>query len=263
MDRFGSGSWSPRREGVVDSWAELPEVGPYTVGPVVRVGPRGLTRLAAHPDREDLLELEHYTALAATVQRDLDGALMQDLARASAVRHRHLADVHGVGLLDGAPYVVRSHCPGRTLAAALDRGPLEPAAAAGVLYSVAEALVALVEQGNRPEACAMGGFDAEDVLLGFDGGVFLIGTGLKRARGPGDTPLEADLAALRSLARALWPALELVEAQPDVAAWALALRKRYPDACGLRSVNVARTLRARFDEAIPRERALLGLPTLH
>lgn len=263
VNLFGEGSWSPRRDLAVVRWSEpCPQVGSYRLGPMVRQSALGTIWLAVSPEDERVLELEHYTGLEHVVQSDPEGALMLDLAHVMGLRHRHLATIIGAGLLDGAPYVVRPHLLGRTLADVLGQHAVGPEPATGVLYAVAEVLGALAAEGPRPGACAMGGFDAEDIFLGFDGSILLTGAGLARGRGGDSARLARDLLALVALADQLLPP-DTLPAPEDAASWALALRRAYPDRCGLRTQAVGRMLRACYCDAIPGERAALGLPTLH
>lgn len=234
--------------------------GPYLLGPEVRSTARGVVHLATHPDHDPLLELEHYTELADAVRDDPDGRLMLDLALVSTIEHRHVAAMAGVGLLDDAPYVVRPHVPGRALDEVLQRGPLEPETALGVLYAVAEALGYLAEEGPQPGACSMGGLDPDDVLLGFGGAILLVGTGLSRVRK--DEAGDDGPALARFAAQLIDPA-DLPEPGLAPAVWARALRKSFPEACGRRAERVARGLRARFAESIDSERENLGLPPIH
>ena len=258
----GEGGWGPRRDGVAAAWPEHAPVGTYRRGPLVRSTGLGTLWLAASPDDERLLELEHYTHLVPYIQADPKGALMLDLSMVMSLRHRHLGCILGAGLMDGAPYVVRPHLLGRPLHSVLQLGPLPEDAAIGIAYALAEVLAYLAVEGPRPGSCSMGGFGPEDVFLGFDGSILLLGSGLARGRGGASAPLARDYLALQAVTQLILPNLERPIAE-DASSWARALRVGYPDPCGLRGRSVGHLLRARFHAAIPGERAALGLPTLH
>ncbi len=247
---------------MVQPWATSREAGPYRVGPLVRKTLRGTVCLAVSEEDERLLEFEHYTGLKQRMHADPEGALMLDLAQVMGLRHHHLAHIDGAGLFDGVPYVVRAHLPGRTLAEVMMQGELPKDAAIGIAYGISEVLGQLAEEGARPGACAMGGFEAEDVFLGFDGSILMTGAGLKQVRSGANAPLSSDLAALVSLAQLMLPQRSWTPAE-DSASWAQALRRLDPEPCGMRTANVGRLLRQRYRDVIAGERAALGLPALH
>lgn len=156
------------------------------------------------------------------------------------------------------PYVARPFRLGRTLAQAIDRGPAGPHVMPGILHCVADALAWLADQGPWPGACAMGGFDEQDVFLGFDGSIQLVGIGLGLVRGAVD-PIEADCESLgRLLLR-----FGVSAGGATCADVARSLRRAHRDACGERSLRLAAWLRSRFGEAIQHEREAFGLTTIH
>ena len=260
-------SWDARRDALERSFTERRTVGPYRLGDQIRVSRFGAVWLALSPDDERVLELEHYADLEGQVAADPEGVLMQGLGACVGLHHRHLAELVGVGLLDGAPYVVRVHRPGRLLAEVLQDGPLAPELAAGVSYALAEVLDYLAHEGPWPGAAAHGGPDRDDVLLGYDGSILLLGVGLQAVREAGDAPLVRDFEGLKSLAMAMGgEAPEVVQAVLEAADPGDVkdrLRRRYREPCGLRAMTVAGLMRARYAERIVAERSALGLPMLH
>lgn len=263
----GETSWDPRRDALEGSFTERRVVGSYRLGDQLRVSRFGAVWLALSPDDERVLELEHYADLEGQVARDAEGVLMQGLGACVGLRHRHLAELVGLGLLDGAPYVVRVHRPGRLLAEVLEDGPLPHDLVAGVAYALADVLDYLASEGHFPGACAHGGPDRDEVLLGYDGTIQLLGVGLPGARGAGHAPLARDFEGLKALALAMGgeapDVVREVLAAADPADVKARLRRGFREACGLRAMTVAGLMRARYAERIGAERDALGLPTLH
>lgn len=262
VNPFGDTGWRARRDGLHSEWPTSRQAGPYRVGPLVRKTLRGSVWLAVSEDDEHLLEFEHYIGLKQHMHSDPEGAVMLDLAQVMGLRHPHLAFIEGAGLFDGVPYAVRAHRPGRTLAEVLSQDRLPVDAAIGIAYALSEVLGQLAEEGPQPGACAMGGFEAEDVFLGFDGSILLTGAGLKQVRSGADAPLSADVTALSSLAHLTLPGHSWAGAE-DCKSWGRILRTLDPEACGMRTANVGRLLRQRYGDVITGERAALGLPALH
>ncbi|MCA9554776.1 MAG: hypothetical protein KC933_32400 [Myxococcales bacterium] len=261
----GETSWDPRRDALERSFTQRRVVGPYRLGDQIRVSRLGAVWLALSADDERVLELEHYADLEGQVAADTEGLLMQGLGMCADLRHRHLAEVVGVGLLDGAPYAVRVHRPGCLLSEVLEDGPLSEDLAAGVIYAMAEALEHLHGAGPFLGACAHGAPDRDEVLLGYDGAILLLGVGLATARGQDDEALARDFEGLKALALATQAStvVEEVLGAVDVADAKGRLRRRFREACGLRAMAVAGMMRGRYAERIAAERSALGLPTLH
>lgn len=263
--------WTPSRRGVDPSEFARGSVGPYRLGRTVRTTDLGEVRLALSDAFEEIMEVECLAALAGTALAGPEGTLLADIAPVVGLRHRHLATVAGAGIADGVPYLVRVHRPGRTLFELLER-EARAAASLGpaVLFAVVEALAFLAEEGGAAGACALGGFDARDVLLGFDGGPCLLGTGLRRVRAGGRDPILADLESARRLAELFD---ETSEVRLDLAALAAAagsasdlaahLRRAHREACARMHETVGSVLRAHFGDDIQRERAFFGMATLH
>lgn len=71
----------------------------------------------------------------------------REAAAIARVRHAGLAAIFEVGEADGKPYLVMEHVEGRTLAVALDRGPLPEPTAVAVGRSLAAALAEVHRRG--------------------------------------------------------------------------------------------------------------------
>lgn len=111
----------------------------------------------------------------------------------------------------------------------------------------------------------MGGFDARDVWLGFDGSISVTGTGFQTLREV-ECPLTADLDALFVLMDDLggWLGRAFAPTRPlGLEEVARALRRSHREACGRRTSFVGAHVRAIFPEAVLRERSFFGLTTLH
>jgi len=257
-DVWVEGLWSLRREQVDPTQFTRGHIGPYLLGPTVRATPMGEVIAALHGSFEEIVEIERYAALRDSGP---EPPVLADLAYVSLLRHRAIAPIIGAGMDGGAPYVVRPHRLGRTLADVLSRGPIEAELSGAILQVVAEALAWLVEQGPARGSCAMGGVDESDVFLCFDGEVQLLGIGTKLARAPGRDPIEADLASLRELADRL--EIRTIENAVSSEEASVLLRRAHRAACGERAARIGAMMRTRFESAIHRERALYGLPLLH
>lgn len=242
-------------------------LGPYRLGPTARRTAWGEV-IVALDEHNSVVEVDLLDALAASPLIAPESGLMTDIAAIAALRHRHVIPLVGAGVHDGVPYLVRPHRLGRTLASLLDVVTLPIEVGAVILHAVTEALVFLTEAGPNPSACAMGGFDARDVYLGYDGSVGLVGVGLRRARGHADDAREADLAACFALARSLERGVEA--RLPSAIAGANAVsdvsrlvRRRYGNACVHGAAHVGATMRRAFSGQLAEDRALFGLPPIH
>lgn len=222
------------------------------------------------PDHLDhLVEIEFLNDLATPELVGVEGHLLADVAHVIGLRHRHISTVIGAGIEDEVAYVVRGHRLGRTLAQVLDfvtRLPI--GVASGILYAVAEAVAFLAEEGASPGVCSMGGLDAHDIFLGFDGTIELVGTGLQAARCERKEPTAADLQALLLLAeqlglredKALNEKLTKVSSLEEVA---FMVRRAHRESCGFRQQRVGAFLRLHFADEILVERSGFGLTTIH
>ena len=243
-------------------------LGPYRLGPTLRRTAFGEVLIAVHERQSRLVELDILDALAQTRLAAPGDNVMSDLAHVVGLEHRHIATVVGSGMHDNVPYVVRQHRLGRTLAQLIDRAATLCAhAAAGVAFAVAEACAFLSTQGPAPGSCSMGGFDARDVLLGYDGTISLVGIGLQRARGNDEPPAVADVQSCFGLIRQLDAAsnagLSSAAASASTAAdLARILSRCFSDACAARRRHVGTALRRHFSDEIQHDRALFGLKPL-
>ncbi|MFO0723495.1 MAG: hypothetical protein U1E65_06930 [Myxococcota bacterium] len=258
-----------------DSWtigaAEIDEssfrggrVGPFSLGPSVRRTAFGEVIIGLHRENRDIVEIDLYDALLGTPFASPESPLMSDLARVSALRHKNIAPIIGAGFDEGVPYVVRPHRLGKTLAELVNQGPIPGELAAVVLYAVSEGLDFLSEEG---EGAAMGGLDARDVFLGYDGSVSLVGIGLRRVRGHEGDPRALDLQAAFSMARHLsrWSDAQLPAVIAGVSSFrelSRALRRRFASACAAGPRHVGSALRRAFPQVIREERAFFGLEPL-
>lgn len=250
------------------------QVGPYRLGKTIRITAFGEVILGLPSDLENLVEIELFDSLKDTPLVAPESPFMQDLAAVATIEHRHVRRLLGSGFADGVPYVVRPYRLGRTLAQFGDRivrekNMLDPSTAAGILFAVVDACDFLAEQGEAAGVCSMGGFDARDVFLSFDGSIHLVGLGLKRARLLADeSPIQADLKSCFALARYLdelskGQLTSCVAAARSTAELKKALGKRFGEACANRHRLVGMNLRETFADAVVEERAFFQLPTLH
>jgi serine/threonine protein kinase len=74
-------------------------------------------------------------------------ALLADARTAQSVSHPHVAALFDVGEQDGFLYLAHEFVPGQSLAALLDKGPMEADAAVELALQVAEALAHVHRQG--------------------------------------------------------------------------------------------------------------------
>ncbi len=74
-------------------------------------------------------------------------ALLADAGKAREVSHPHIAALFDVGEQDGFLYLAHEYVPGQTLAAMLDKGPLDPEAALELALQIAEALARVHRHG--------------------------------------------------------------------------------------------------------------------
>lgn len=253
--------------GVDESAFDAGILGPYRLGPSARRTAWGEVILALPEGGAGVVEVDLLDALVSSPLSSPESGLMADIAAIAALRHKHLVPLVGAGVHEGVPYVVRPHRLGRTLAGLIDAVDVPVEVGAVILFAVAEALVFLGDAGASPAACAMGGFDARDVYLGYDGTVGLVGLGLRRARGHVDDAPEADLAACFQLARALERGVEArlpsaIAGATDAREIARAIRRRYGSACAHAAVHVGATMRRAFAQELAEDRALFGLPPL-
>lgn len=235
-------------------------VGPYVLGRTVRATDLGAVALALHRGIDHVVEIERFDALRGTELAGPDGLLLQDLAHVVGLRHRYLLPIIGAGIDAGVPYVVRPHRLGRTLDELCMENFVALDLIAAVFHAVAEVVGWLAEQGPHPGACSLGGFNEEDIMLGFDGSVMLMGAGLARVRAGDRDPAEADYEALRALL--LEYEMESLLAE-DATRTSHRIRRAVREVCSERAARIGAALRAKFEDDIQQERADFGLATLH
>ncbi|MGF1508962.1 MAG: hypothetical protein ACFB9M_05605 [Myxococcota bacterium] len=250
--------------GAVDANAFSGRLGPYRIGRSVRTTASGEVVLALHDQDPRIVELELLDPIRVQEQ---DRPVLEQVNHMLGVDHRHVAQILGAGIVDNVIYVARIHRLGRTLAQTmvgeLGQKELGPA----IAYAVADALQFLAEAGPRPGACALGGFDSRDVMLGFDGSITLVGAGLQALR-DAQAPLQADRSSLVHFILELdrWLGTEIapmVPANGAPGALAVALRKTHRDACGQGRASLGAFLRSAFADSLREERAFFGMSTLH
>ncbi len=257
--------WTPQRTRVDEAAFDDRRLGPYRLGRRVRVTALGEVRLAIGDAFEEVVAIERCELLGSL--GGSERALLADVAHVIGLRHRHLVEVLGAGVDGEVPYIVRAHRLGVPLADAHEAaGELELATAAGILHAVLEVVGFLANEGPSPGACALGGFDEDDVLLGYDGTVHLTNTGMRLVRCPNGDALRADLSSAMVLAQTLDPTGALAACftlDTDATETAHRVRRAYRDACAKRQELVGGLLRRHFDLQIQADRAFFGLPTLH
>ncbi|MCK6544646.1 hypothetical protein L6R52_02155 [Myxococcota bacterium] len=265
LDADASAAWTPSKTRVELGAFTRGVLGPYALGPRVRDTALGHETLAIHEAFDQVLAVETFDALRGTMFTHPDASLMSELAESARLAHASIIPIVGAGLEAGVPYVVRPHFLGRTLAELFDVAPKVSAElAACVVFTVADVTAWLAEQGSAPGACALGGFDARDVHLSYDGAIRITGLGLARVRCPSGDVIEADHASLVALVRrlddmshaGLADVIAGLTANVEVAR---AVRRRYREVLATRAAVVGGALRKRFDGVIREERAFFGM----
>lgn len=255
--------WSLKRHRVSAAAFGRGQLGPYRLGRPVRTTAVGEVVLALHEADPRVVELELLDPLKLPT---LEAPILQDVNHVLGLEHRHLSLVLGAGVHDGSVYLARVHRLGRTLSEVMEGAAGQRRVGPGIAYAVAEVLAFLAEEGPHPGACTMGGFDAQDVLLGFDGQVSLLGLGLRSLREP-DRP-DADAHSYRRLVCDLdgWLGTDLgafCPADRSLSEAREALRRHFRDPCGHRRALLGQYMRDTFPNTIRNERAFFGLDTLH
>ncbi len=240
-------------------------LGPYRLGKPLRRTAAGQTVLAIHDDDPRIVELEMLDPVRLS---QMEHAVLQDVNHVLGFQHRHVATVLGAGVSDGSVYIARVLHLGRTLAELMSDCPSGTAAEVGpgILYSVADVVSVLREEGPQPGACSIGGFDAHDILVAYDGSVQMNCLGLRGLRDRDRAP-EADADSLVRLAQGLqrWlgrPVVASVDRE-EPAALKKRVRKAHPDTCADRRTHAGSLLRDVYSDRIRREREYFGLSTLH
>ncbi|MEM1023786.1 MAG: hypothetical protein AAGD10_01000 [Myxococcota bacterium] len=258
---MGLGEWKLLRQAVdVDDYP-FGLMGPYRVGHKVQATRHGERRLAIMEDDPRVVELEW---LAQEEVGDREQAVLRSIDRSLGLEHRHLAPLLGAGLHEGILYLARPHRLGRSLAQVMREADGHAELAPGILYALAEVVSFLADEGPEPGSCSAGGFDAEDVGLGFDG-VLWLRAGTQALR-EAEAPAEADRVSLLGLCEAVGAWAGWVGPTPEVGepiqSWSLRLRKAHRQACGERRVLLGTHLRRHYASAIRIERARFGLSPL-
>jgi hypothetical protein len=253
--------WNLRREAVdIDDYCQG-RMGPYRVGPRTRRTRHGEIYLAITDEDARVVELE----LLAPDQVDgQEPGVLKSIDRVLGLEHRHLASVLGAGQHEGVIYLARLHRLGRSLGDVLKETPGHPDLAPGLLYALSEVVGFLAESGPHPGSCSVGGFDAADVELGFEGEIRLR-TGTQALR-DGEQPGLADRLSLAQLSAAVaewsgWPAPG-PGPEVDLGDWARRLRRQHREACAGRRTLLGGHLRRHYAEAMRSERARFGLSTI-
>jgi formylglycine-generating enzyme required for sulfatase activity len=132
------------------SWSSdmpLPEkIGRFLIKERLGAGAFGSVYRAVDPtlDRDVALKVPH-----AELVRDerAVGRFLREAKAAARLRHPHIVTVYEAGSDGALSYIASAFIPGRSLAEALDDGPLEPRRAARIVGALAEALHAAHQQG--------------------------------------------------------------------------------------------------------------------
>jgi WD40 repeat protein len=125
----------------------LPEkIGRFLIQERLGAGAFGAVYRALDPtlDRDVALKVPH-----AEFLRDerAVGRFLREAKAAARLRHPHIVTVYEAGSDGQTSYIASAFIPGRSLAEALEDGPLEPRRAARIVGSLAEALHAAHQQG--------------------------------------------------------------------------------------------------------------------
>lgn len=255
------GEWNLLREAVdVDDYP-FGLMGPYRIGHQVQATRHGERRLAIMEDEPRVVELEW---LAQDQVGCREEAVLKSINPNLGLAHRHLAPLLGAGVHEGIIYLARPYRLGRSLARVMEETEGQAELAPGILYALAEVVAFLAETGPQPGSCSAGGFDAQDVGLGFDG-VLWLRSGTQALR-VDDAPAEADHASLVALAERLrgwsgWTGRGL-RAGEAIDGWTRDLRQAHREACGDRRTLLGAYLRRHYASAIRAERARFGLSTI-
>lgn len=108
----------------------LAELGAGGMGTVYKARQRSLDRVVA-------VKMIKSGELASSVDQ---ARFRAEAESAAALDHPHVVPVHEVGVCDGQPYFSMRLVPGENLARRLERGPLEPRAAAALMIPLARAI---------------------------------------------------------------------------------------------------------------------------
>ncbi|MEL7368835.1 MAG: hypothetical protein AAFN74_07990 [Myxococcota bacterium] len=269
--------WSPlRRAALTQDYGYL-RLGPLALGPPKWSNSTGQTHLALTETDEEILLVDRMILASDHSEFDVN-AMMDNLRHVMGLEHRHIMTIIGAGIDDEIPYVVRRFRLGRPLADVIATGQIDGSLAVALLYPIAEALVFLADAGPQPGVCSVGDFDARDVWIGFDGGVWLMGQGaadLRKLSRPSsfegasnDEPLVRDLEAFKRLAKTIGRVAkraveEVLLPVEDLSAAQVALRRFDREACGRRPTLIGTWMRRHFSDEIQNERAAFGLQPLH
>lgn len=258
-------NWTPTIDRIDTRAFQMGRIGGYQLGPPRRDTRFGRVLPAVHEHFKSLVEIELLERLPQAAMHDLEGAFMLQLAHALGLEHRHVATIIGAGLYEGVAYVVQPLILGQTFAALAERAPDE---ATGVLplvmHAVVQAAEFLLEAGPLPAACALGGFDARDILLGYDGSVYVTGYGMARFRSEGKNPRSEDMQSALRMLESLDPSVyQLVVDADGLDDMQTRLRKNFREELGERGALVGRALRRAFADEVASDIDVFGIGVVH
>jgi eukaryotic-like serine/threonine-protein kinase len=131
---------------IVAGPAALPRLGEYEVlGEIARGGMGGV--FLARAPRSDRRYALKVIEPPFAVHPDIVARLRDELEISRRVRHPGLVEIHAFDGASPIPYLVMEYLDGETLGSLLDRGRLEPGAAAAIGAQVASAVAALHAAG--------------------------------------------------------------------------------------------------------------------
>jgi predicted Ser/Thr protein kinase len=121
----------------------LPKVGSYELVRELGRGTTGVVYLGRKPGSEE------HVAIKVLLETDANGIARfnREVELARQVRHPGIVTIHSTGVAQGRHFLVMEHIAGETLAARLERGPLEVAEAMKLVRALADAVAAAHEKG--------------------------------------------------------------------------------------------------------------------
>lgn len=241
--------------------------GIYCYGPKLRTHAYGEVSLALDMQRALVVEIDRIALDLAPENLPNDIPLMKDLVLVSGLRHRHLPEILASGVADELPFVVRPFRLGLTLADVMHRHRPDEDLAYGICYVAASVLAFLEANSPFEGACAMGGLTAENLYLGFDGQISVLGLGYKSLKPPAALAADADLDALHELARQFEiegknPVSALLQSARSLGEAVVLIRKTNPEACAGVQLRLSAMFRREFSEVLQKDRSIFGLQTL-
>src|SRR5690348_11001223 len=123
-----------------------PEVPGYTILGELGRGGMGVVYRARQASLNRMVALKVLLAGAHAGERDL-ARFRAEAEAAAAVQHPNVVSVYAVGRHAGLPFIAQELVPGRSLAARLEEGPLDPVETARLVEAIARGVQAAHDRG--------------------------------------------------------------------------------------------------------------------